>query len=59
MQKHIRDRQNWQFLEDFLRNVIKPIAHEIDDQYWVDMLDYLMNRGKINDKERFEELVIH
>lgn len=58
LQKHIRDRENWQFLEDFLLNVVKPIAHEIGDEYLLDMLQYLTNRGKIDDRERFEQLVV-
>jgi len=57
LQKHIWEQGNWPFVEELL-NLIRPVAHLLGDDLLMAMLKYMANYGKIDDKARFEQLVV-
>ena len=58
LHKHIRERDNWAFLEDLMCNVVKPILPQIEREYLRDILAYLLSRGNISDEKRFTEIMM-
>jgi predicted transposase/invertase (TIGR01784 family) len=57
LQKHIFERDNWDFVQQLL-HLIKPVAELLGDDLLLAMLNYMANYGKIDDKERFRRLVV-
>jgi predicted transposase/invertase (TIGR01784 family) len=56
LQKHIFERDNWDFVQELL-HLIKPVAELLGDDLLLAMLNYMANYGNIDDKERFRWLV--
>jgi len=57
IQKHIFDRDNWQFYQDFCRHVLKPVAEALGDDYLLSLVSYAISRGELEDVESFLNLL--
>ena len=57
MQKHIFDRDNWQFYQDFVRQVLKTVAQELGDEYLISLVNYAIDKGELDNVDNFLKLL--
>ena len=57
IQKHIFDRDNWQFYQDFVQQVLKTVAQELGDEYLISLVNYAIDKGELDNVDNFLKLL--